>query len=278
MKKLLGVIILFICICGRVAAAGYNLEAIRLYNLGLEQYRVGAYSAAIDYFKSAVEIQNDFYDAYYNMAVVYDYLGNYSQAIMVLETVLRQKPEDAASLLKLAQIYYKKGDAPKALNLVDSIAPTSQEYTKARQLADRIKLENNAQAKYQGKEIAAKVAPTNKKIMGINSPSGITADINGQIYVASFSDNAIFKLKPNGIHQLYAKNSMINGPIGIAIDKNNNMYVANYNKNNILKIDKFGTTSVFVNYSNKPYYVFIRDNVLYVSEQGTNTIFTRTLD
>ena len=95
--------------------------------------------------------------------------------------------------------------------------------------------------------------------------------------MASFSDNAIFKIMPNNIHQLYSKSTQISGPIGIAIDDMSNMYVANYNKNNILKIDKWGNVSVFMEYSNKPYYLFIKDNMLYVSEQGSNIVQVRKL-
>lgn len=278
MKKLFSILALFFLFGTNTMANQYNLEAIRLYNLGLEQYRVGAYSVAKDYFKSAIDIQNNFYDAYYNLACIHDYLGEYTSAIMLIEAVLEKKPEDSAFLYKLAQIYYKKNDSKKALDLLDQIAPTSMEYNQARQLVDRIKEENTAKNKYDGKEIAPKVVPVSKKIVGINAPTGIAADLNGYVYVASYSDNAIFKLMPNNIHQLYSKSPLINGPIGLAFDKNGNMYVANYNKNNVLKIDKYGTVSIFVEYSNKPYSLFVKENMLYVSEQGSNTVLTRKLN
>lgn len=277
MKRFFSILFLLIFVKVNALANNYNLDAVRLYNLGIEKYRVGAYSAAIEYFKSATAIQDDFYDAYYNLAVVYDYLGEYTAAIMVMETVLEKKTEDSAFLYKLAQVYYKKGDLKKSSELLDEIAPTSQEYNKARQLADRIGLENSAKIKYSGKDIAAKTVPVFQKIKGINAPTGISVDLNGFVYVASYSDNAIFKLMPNGIHQLYVKNKMINGPIGLASDKNGNMYVANYKNNNILKIDKYGNTTVFVEYSDKPYSVYVKDSVLYVSEQGSNTILTKKL-
>ena len=259
-------------------AAEYNLEAVKLYNMGLEQNRTGAYLAAIDYFKEAIEIQPDFYDAYYNAALVYDYLGDYSNAIIYLDGILKNVPEDSASAYKLAQIYYKKGELEKAKEYLDKIAPTAKEYEKAAQLLERIKTETKARSQYGGREIAKPAFALDKRISGINSPSGITTDASGQVYVASFSDNAIFKIMPNGVHQLYAKNPKINGPIGIAMDNKNNMYVANYNKNNILKISKYGEVSEFVKFCDKPYSVHVKDNILYVSEQGSNSLFTRKLD
>lgn len=280
MKKIFSFLILFFAFGTQSlgAVSNYNLEAVRLYNLGLEQYRKGAYSSAIDYFKSALEIQNDFCDAYYNLAVVYDYTGNSSAAISALENLLKQEPEDFAANLKLAQIYYKKADTQKALEFLNKIPPTAPEFIKAQSLRERINIENKAASQYSDKsQVAAKVVPTVKNITGINAPTGIAQDKNGNLFVASFSDNAIFKIMPNGIHQLYSKSSKINGPIGIAIDSFSNMYVANYNNNNVLKIDKYGSVSVFIEYSNKPYYLYIKEDTLYVSEQGSNTVTVRKL-
>ncbi len=283
MKKISALLlIVFFAVSLRAFSAdtsNYNLEAVRLYNMGLEQYRVGAYSSAIEYFKEATGLQPNFYDAYYNLAVTYDYTGNESAAISVLENLLKQVPEDFAANYKLGQIYYKKGNALKASELMRKIPPTAQEYPKAQQFLTRIETENKAKSEYGGgsAQIAAKVVPVSKNITGINAPTGIATDALGNMYVASYSDNAIFKVRENNIHQLYAKSQMIDGPIGIAIDKNGNMYVANYNKNNILKIDRYGSVSVFIAYSNKPYYLFIKENILYISEQGSNTVIVRQL-
>jgi len=280
MKKLFSALIIFFALGApsMSAVSNYDLEAVRLYNIGLEQYRKGAYAAAIDYFKSALEIQNNFCDAYYNLALVYDYTGNTSAAISALESLLKIAPEDFSANLKLAQIYYKKGDISRTLALLDKIPPTAQEFPKARSLRERINIENKASQQYNGQtQQAAKVLPSVKNITGINAPTGIAQDKNGNLFVASFSDNAIFKVMPNGIHQLYSKSAKINGPIGIAIDDFSNMYIANYNNNNVLKIDRFGSVSVFIEYSNKPYYLFIKDNTLYVSEQGSNTVVVRKL-
>ncbi len=283
MKKILMVLFVVLAFSGitlKAFAASYNLEAIRCYNMGLEQYKKGAYNSAIDYFKNAVEIQKDFYDAYYNMAVVYDFVGNTNEAISALSMLLKQNPEDFSANLKIAQIYHKKGDVKNALEYANKIPPSASEYDKARDLVSRIQIETGAKSEVvveEKKEIAAKVMPEGRSILGINSPSGISEDINGNIYVASYSDNAIFKVMPNNIHQLYSKSPLISGPIGIAFDSQNNMYIANYNKNNVLKIDKYGKVSVFIEYSNRPYYLYVSNDVLYVGEQGSNIVMVRKL-
>ena len=282
MKKLL--IALFMVLAfgvttSKAFAVSYNLEAIRCYNMGLEQYKKGAYNSAIDYFKNAVEIQKDFYDAYYNMAVVYDFVGNTNEAISALNMLLKQNPEDFSANLKIAQIYHKKGDVKNALEYANKIPSSAPEYDKARDLVSRVQIEAGVKEEVfeEKKDIAAKVMPEGRSILGINSPSGISEDSNGNLYVASYSDNAVFKIMTNNVHQLYSKSPLISGPIGIAFDSKDNMYIANYNKNNVLKIDKYGKVSVFIEYSNRPYYVFVSNDVLYVGEQGSNIVMVRKL-
>lgn len=280
MKKLIATIALCL-ICGAhglCATSDYDLEAIKLYNSGLEQYKNGAYTAAIDYFKSAIEIQKDFFDAYYNLALVYDYTGNSAAAISSLETLLDMSPEDFSASLKLAQIYYKKSDTVRAVELLAQIPNSAPEFADAQKLKERISLEAKAETQYGNQaDKAAKAIPLVKNISGIVSPTGIAQDKAGNIFVASFNDNAIFKIMPDGSHMLYSKSPQISGPIGIAIDDESNMYIANYKRNNILKIDKYGTVSVFVERSNQPYYLFVSNNVLYISEQGSNLVVIQKL-
>ncbi len=280
MKKLLAALVLcLVCgVQGLCAATDYDLEAIKLYNSGLEQYKKGAYAAAIDYFKSAIDIQKDFLDAYYNIALIYDYTGNSAAAISSLETLLDISPEDFSASLKLAQIYYKKSDTSRAVELLERIPNSATEFAEAQRLKERIRLEPQTTAQYEGQSSkAAKAIPLVKNISGIVSPTGIVRDKAGNLFVASFNDNAIFKIMPDGSRMLYSKNPQISGPIGIALDDESNMYVANYKRNNILKIDKYGAVSVFVAHSNQPYFLFVSDNVLYISEQGSNLVVVQKL-
>ena len=262
-------------------AQDYDLEAVRRYNMGLVQVKKGGYYSAISYFKEALDIQPDFYDAYYNIAHVYTLLGDEKNAIIYLEALLKAVPEDDSALIKLANIYYKTGETEKAIELANQVKADSPHVTKANQLLEKIAMENKAKEQYGEKPLVEKapiVVPVAKKIMGINAPTGIAADANGIVFVASFSDNAIFKLDPLGSPVLYSKHKLINGPIGLAIDKDYNMYVANYNNDNILKLDKYGNVSVFIEHSPKPYSLYIKDNVLYISEQGSGLVIVRELE
>ncbi|MEI3254216.1 MAG: hypothetical protein V8R83_02720 [Candidatus Gastranaerophilaceae bacterium] len=77
---------------------------------------------------------------------------------------------------------------------------------------------------------------------------------------------------PNGQSQLFSKSPLLGGPIGLAFDSMDNLYVANYAKSNILKINKAGQVYTFMNKITNPYYLIIKGNYMYITEQGNNTV------
>ena len=104
------------------------------------------------------------------------------------------------------------------------------------------------------------------------SPTGIASDKNGNLFVAGFSDNIIYKITPNENKIIYLKDKKINGPIGIVLDELGNLYIANYNANNVLKADKNGQLTVFLNDIIKPYGIYCSNGTLFVSSQGSNAV------
>lgn len=108
---------------------------------------------------------------------------------------------------------------------------------------------------------------------GFNGPTGIVRDPSGNLYVADYSENKIYKVDANGTKTVYASSDDINGPIGLAIDEDNNIFVANYLSNSIAAISPDGSTSTIATGLKKPYFLYF-DNLgsLYISEQETNTI------
>ena len=46
---------------------------------------------------------------------------------------------------------------------------------------------------------------------------------------------------------------------------------------NILKITKGGNVSVFMDKVSQPYFLYIKDDVLYISEQGNDVVVTYNL-
>lgn len=109
---------------------------------------------------------------------------------------------------------------------------------------------------------------------GFNGPTGIVRDLQGNLYVANYSENKIYKVSTDGSKTLYASSEDINGPIGMAIDnKSGNIFIANYLSNSITKITPEGETFTIATGLNKPYFLYL-DNTdsLYVSEQDSNSI------
>ena len=71
---------------------------------------------------------------------------------------------------------------------------------------------------------------------------------------------------------LLSRDKKINGPIGLAIDVLGNIYVANYNNNNVLKISKNGNVKVLIGNIDKPYGLYLKGKMLFISSQGTNSV------
>ena len=108
-------------------------------------------------------------------------------------------------------------------------------------------------------------------IEGVKAPAGIAVDSAGNAYVASFSDNAIYKINNAMAKTVFATGGNIEGPVGVAVDKFDNIYVANYTKGNIIKISQKGVVQEIATVKN-PYFMTIRGENLYVSEQVSNTV------
>lgn len=110
-------------------------------------------------------------------------------------------------------------------------------------------------------------------ISEIQAPSGVTIDSEGNIFTASFAENAIYKISIYGKKSVFTNSSLIKGPVGVATDTENNIYIANYNANNILKVTPNGAVSIFSEIQ-KPYCILFdkQHNRLYVTEQHTNKV------
>ena len=112
----------------------------------------------------------------------------------------------------------------------------------------------------------------------ILSPTGITTDKSGNIYVATFSDNTIIKITPDGKRQVFLKSALISGPISLAADSVGNIYVSNYNANNVVKITPMGVATVLVSKLDKPYGLHVEGNMLFITCQGSNSILRQKIE
>ena len=254
-------------------------DAAFLYNEAIDQYKQENVEKSVELFKKAIEIKPDFYEAHYNLAQILMSINKNDEALVSLEEIAKLNPEDSESLYNLGKIYYKKGYLSKAHSELLKIKQTMPQYDSAQILIAKIEkrqLELNLESKINEHK---NIVDTQGKLKGINleeisAPSGIAIDSLGNIFVASFSENTIYKISIYGQKTVFLNSSMLKGPIGLAIDKNNNIYVANYGANNIVKISADNSnTTVFADIQ-KPYCLIYDDirNRLYATEQSTNKL------
>ncbi len=260
------------------AAALYDIsnEAKLDYNQGVDLYKAGQYERSLAAFKRAVSADPNYTDAYYNMGLILEYLHKDEEALSVFKQIMVRKPDDYEAVYKAANLSYKLGqneNAKKYLALIPSNNPiyeTAQ--ILARNMGTDIQTIKAEAAKAAAIEAAKAANYKNDIYNDLPSPTGIASDRAGNLYVACFSDNMIYKIMPDGKRIIFVKDTRINGPIGMASDGFDNLYVSNYNGNNVIKITPTGGISNVISNVQKPYGISINDGLLYVSSQGTNSV------
>lgn len=260
------------------AFAEIGTDAKLQYNKGIDYYKLGQFEEAANCFKSAVELDPNYIDAYYNLGSILEYLNQKGAALSVFKQIILRKPEDYEAVYKAAELSYTLGEPEKAKMYLTLIPLDSAVGTQAQELAN--KLETNLSTLKQQKvqeETAKQEELTDAMYEDISSPTGLAADRNGNLFIAGFSENTIFKIGHDNKKVVYIKSEKIDGPIGLAIDDNNNIYIANYNKNNVLKVDTNGTITEYATDIKSPYCLYIADGMLYISSQGSNTVIRKKI-
>lgn len=253
-------------------AAGVNPQAIMQYNDGIDFYKAGDYEAAISSFQSAIKTDPSYIDAYYNLGSVLEYLQRYNDALNVFKQVIVRQPNDYDSVYKAAWLSAKLGHYQHAMDYLSIIPASSSRGADAKALAEQIK-DYLPKAETKSSPQAKPAAGLKTQLFsGVLSPTGVTTDSRGNLYVAEFTNNAIMKITPAGKKILFVKNQRISGPMGLACDKAGNIYIANYNKNNVLKISPLGEISVLLSNIKRPYCLYYTNGMLFISSQGSNSV------
>ena len=259
-----------------VYAAEIPVDAKLDYNQGIDFYKLGMYERAIESFRSAIRTYPDYIDAYYNLATILEYLKQYAEALSIYKQVYLRNPNDYEVIYKLALMSSKLEDYTKAAEYLSLIPESSNYYQRGQELAESIKVSTTLPP--QKMNPPSKIATNSGIYENILSPTGVTTDTQGNVYVATFSDNTILKITPDGKRQVFVKSSQISGPISLASDAAGNIYVSNYNTNNVLKITPQGVLSVFVSKVDKPYGLHVDGNMLFITCQGSNSVIRKRID
>lgn len=272
-KKIFAIILLSMSLS--VYAVEVPVDAKMDYNQGIDFYKLGMYERAIEAFRSAIRTYPDYTDAYYNLATVLEYLKQYAEALSVYKQVYIRNPNDYEVIYKLALMSSKLEDYTKAAEYIKLIPQSSGYYQRGRELAESIKI--NTTLPTPQSNVPSKIAIQSGIYENILSPTGITTDKLGNIYVATFSDNSIIKITPDGKRQVFLKSSLISGPISLVADGVGNIYVSNYNTNNVVKITPMGVASVLVSKLDKPYGLHVEGNMLFITCQGSNSVLRQKI-
>ena len=254
------------------ANADNMTEAKLQYNKGIDFYKIGQYDRSMECFRKAIELDPDYIDAYYNLGSILDYLGQDEAALTVFKQIIVRKPTDYDSVYKAAELSKKLGQIEKAKSFLSIIPAGTYVNPKAYQLARELNTDLQTLQYENNLKEQPKQPHTNGVYENIPSPTGITTDKSGNLFVAGFSDNVIFKITPEGDRIVFLKDKRLNGPIGIINDDAGNLYIATYNADNVLKVTSTGQVSILIEDVLKPYGLYISNGTLFISSQGSNAV------
>lgn len=104
-----------------------NSEAMRFYNLALDETKLGNYEKAINYYKKAVVFDKEFAFAYDNMGICYRRLNDYDKAIEAYEKSLEIDPNGLMPLQNIGIAYIFKKQYKKAVKSYEKLAKIDSE-------------------------------------------------------------------------------------------------------------------------------------------------------
>lgn len=277
-NKLLKILLTGLILIGTCSTsyAAIATDAKLQYNKGIDYYQLGQFEESASCFKKAIELDPNYIDAYYNLGSILEYLKQDEAALAVFKQIILRKPDDYEAVYKAAALSKKVGEYDKAKMYLTLIPTDTLIGQRAKQLADSMNTDiPTAKAEQTQPQSYIAANPKNDSdgvYSDITSPTGVVTDNTGNLYVAGFSDNTIYKIGPDNKKIVYIKSEKIDGPIGLAIDNNGNIYIANYNKDNILKVDRNGLITELLSNIQKPYCMHITGDLLFISSQGSNSI------
>lgn len=247
--------------------------ANKAYETGIFLVKNRAYDFAIEAFQEALFYNPKMTDAYYNIAAIYVSQDRVDEAYDIYMKILALDPKDYDVILQAAKISYNRKNYSLAMQFLKYIPDEYENYDIVQQLNEDAQEMFNAQI---GKIERSKISSADKDktvlMDEFYTPAGMVVDSDGNMFVACYSENLIIKVDKDKKRTNFVKDYLLEGPIGMAIDAYDNIYVANYDANNVLKISKNGNISIFMDNVSHPYFLYIKDDVLYISEQGNDVI------
>ena len=173
-------------------------KAYEAYQKGVGFLKMKSYDSAMEMFKESLVYNPKLSDSYYNIAVICIAKKDYDEAYNNYVKAIALNPRDYDSILQAAKISYNRGNYALALKYLKYIPDDYERYFLAKQVMQDAQEQFNLQT---GTIERAKISTANEAkrviIDKFNSPAGMVVDSKGNMYVASYSDNAIIKVDKN---------------------------------------------------------------------------------
>jgi tetratricopeptide (TPR) repeat protein len=99
-----------------------EMEAIKQHSEGTKLMLEKKYQKAILFLKKAIELNPEFSEAYYNLGLSYERLGEYKDSIKNLKEAIKLSPDDANAYYTLGYAYYQKKKYKKAVDAFEEAA------------------------------------------------------------------------------------------------------------------------------------------------------------
>lgn len=255
-------------------AQAQNADAARLYNQALDRVGKGDTPGGIALFEQAASADPSYPDSFYNLGTLYYQQRQYAQATSAFQKTLQLNPGDQQARFNLAMSYEKQARLSEAIETLRQIPASDSHYGASQSKIQQM----SAALKTQRPQVAppAAVKPGVERFaQGFFGPTGLAMGRDGALFVANYSKNQIFRITPDGTKSVFAQSDLLKGPVGLVYHPGTQeLFVANYLGANILRISADGRASVMATGLKKPYYLLLDSarNLLYVSEQDTNTV------
>ncbi len=270
-------------------AAGPNIKAMQLYQQAVEANAQGKGMAALQLFESAAEADPNYPDTFFNLGVLQYQMGNYPKAKAAFERSVSLNAGDADAWYSLALTQEKLNQPQQAIATLQRIPATSAKYGSAQGKIATMQQQLHAAQQQQLAATQASaqpqqqtIAPPNRSNASVevvakdfSGPTGIAIGNDGTVFVANYSKNVIDRIGPDGKKTEIEANGTLSGPVGLVFHpQTQELFVANYLGNSITRILPNGQANQMITDFKKPYYLNLdmRANILYVSEQESNTL------
>ncbi|MEB3205934.1 MAG: tetratricopeptide repeat protein, partial [Vampirovibrionales bacterium] len=258
-----------------------NLSA--WFNLGSVHYQMRAFDAAMASLQRVLQANPDDAQARYLFALSQAQLGLLPEAIASLDKISEKAPLYAQAQAEARQLQFrlKNPNVPQGAYkpMPPSLLPTANKPQPLLRNADgtvKVASAKAASSVLFEPKSSGKKAPVETIVRGLSGPTGMAFSPDGNLFVANYSKNSIEKITPGGVKSVLIEGKGLLGPVGVVRHPaSGDLIVANYLGNNLVRVSSAtGKLSELAGGLKKPYCLTLDASagVVYVTEQGTNTI------